>query len=39
VLYRYEFSTAEDRRRDGVWWRRERLGPYSRVLSASDLAR
>jgi predicted DCC family thiol-disulfide oxidoreductase YuxK len=39
VLYRYEFSTAEERRRDGVWWRRERLGAYSRVLSANDLTR
>ena len=33
VLYRYRFSSAEARRRDGVWWTRERLGEYSPVLS------
>ena len=33
VLYRYRFSDAEARRRDGVWWRRERLADYSPVLS------
>jgi predicted DCC family thiol-disulfide oxidoreductase YuxK len=35
VLYRYQFSDAEARRRDGVWWTRERLGEYSPVLSLS----
>jgi predicted DCC family thiol-disulfide oxidoreductase YuxK len=35
VLYRYQFSNAETRRRDGAWWTRERLGEYSPVLSLS----
>lgn len=35
VLYRYRFSDATTRRRDGVWWTRERLGEYSPVLSLS----
>ncbi len=35
VLYRYQFSDADTRRRDGVWWTRERLGEYSPVLSLS----
>jgi len=26
VLYRYEFTTPEERRRTGAWWKRERLG-------------
>jgi hypothetical protein len=33
TLYRYKFSDWETRRRDGVWWTRERLGAYSPVLS------
>jgi hypothetical protein len=33
VVYRYTFADAEARRRDGVWWRRERLGEYSPILS------
>ena len=33
VLYRYQFSDAEARRRGGVWWRRERLREYSPILS------
>jgi lipase maturation factor 1 len=35
VLYRYRFSDAEARRRDGVWWTRERLREYSPILSLS----
>jgi predicted DCC family thiol-disulfide oxidoreductase YuxK len=38
VLYRYRFSDATTRRRDGVWWRRERLGEYSPTLSLSPPA-
>jgi hypothetical protein len=34
-LDRYRFSDAEARRRDGVWWTRERLREYSAVLSLS----
>jgi len=33
VLYRYRFSDADARQRDGVWWTRERLREYSPVLS------
>jgi hypothetical protein len=33
VLYRYHFADAGTRRRDGVWWTRERLGDYSPILS------
>jgi len=33
VLYRYRFADAAARQRDGVWWTRERLGPYSPTLS------
>jgi lipase maturation factor 1 len=33
VLYRYRYTDAEARRRDGVWWTREQLREYSPVLS------
>jgi hypothetical protein len=33
ALYQYRFSDNAARRRDGVWWTRERLGDYSPVLS------
>ena len=33
VLYRYRFSDAAARRKDGVWWTRERLGVFSPVMS------
>ena len=33
VLYRYRFSDAAARRRDGAWWTRERLGVFSPVMS------
>jgi predicted DCC family thiol-disulfide oxidoreductase YuxK len=33
VLYRYRFSDDGTRRRDGVWWTRERLGAYSPTLT------
>jgi hypothetical protein len=33
VLYRYRFSNGETRRKEGVWWTRERLGEYSPALS------
>lgn len=32
VLWRYEFSTPVERRRQGVWWRRELLGTYAPTL-------
>jgi len=33
VLYRYQFSDAATRRKEGAWWTRERLGEYSPPLS------
>jgi hypothetical protein len=27
-LYRYRFTTPEERARTGAWWHRERVGPY-----------
>jgi hypothetical protein len=33
VLYRYHFSDRATRRKEGVWWTRERLGDYSPPLS------
>jgi predicted DCC family thiol-disulfide oxidoreductase YuxK len=38
VLYRYRFSDAAARRRDGVWWTRDRLGEYSPILSLGRTA-
>jgi len=32
-LYQYHFAAMSQRRADGVWWTRERLGAYSPVLS------
>ena len=37
VLYQYWFAVPETRRRDGVWWSRERLGEYSPILSLSKI--
>jgi hypothetical protein len=36
VLYQYRFSDAATRRRDGVWWTRERVADYSPVLSLRE---
>ena len=33
VRYRYRFTDAATRRKDGSWWTRERLGDYSPVIS------
>jgi hypothetical protein len=33
VAYQYWFTTAEERRRDGAWWRRELLGAYAPTAS------
>jgi hypothetical protein len=32
MLYEYTFTTAEEKRRTGAWWRRELIGAYSPVL-------
>jgi hypothetical protein len=36
ILYRYRFSDAEARRRDGIWWTRERVADYSPVLTLNE---
>jgi hypothetical protein len=37
LLYRYNFAPAEEKRRDGAWWRRELLGVYQPELSLEDV--
>jgi len=32
IRYRYEFTSADERRETGAWWRRTKLGLYSPVL-------
>jgi hypothetical protein len=32
VLYRYRFASREKHSREGVWWTREEVGPYSPVF-------
>jgi hypothetical protein len=36
MLYRYRFTTREEHRADGCWWRRELVGGYHRPLSGSS---
>ncbi len=38
-LYDYHFSDWTTRRREGVWWTRERLGAYTPVLSLDSFRR
>ncbi len=33
VLYRYHFTTPEERAKTGRWWRREKLGPFSPLFA------
>jgi hypothetical protein len=33
MLYRYRFTTRDERRADGAWWHRELVGGYHRPLS------
>ncbi|MBI4371529.1 MAG: lipase maturation factor family protein [Elusimicrobia bacterium] len=35
TLYSYSFASPEQRRADGSWWHRERLGPYFPAVSLS----
>jgi len=35
--YRYRFTTAEERRRSGAWWKREELGEYLPAVSRDQL--
>jgi predicted DCC family thiol-disulfide oxidoreductase YuxK len=36
VVYDYHFTTPEERRRTGAWWRREQLGLYCPVLALQN---
>jgi hypothetical protein len=36
ILYRYRFTDAATREQTGAWWQRERLGPYSPLLSRKE---
>ena len=38
LLYRYEMTAFETRRRTGAWWRREKLGPYFPAISLRERA-
>jgi len=38
-FYRYRFSTTEEHRQTGAWWRRDELGEYFPILSLDDLQR
>jgi hypothetical protein len=37
VLYRYEFTSAAERRKTGDWWKREQTGIYCPPVSLKDL--
>ncbi|MEF8828404.1 MAG: lipase maturation factor family protein [Haloarcula sp.] len=37
VRYRYRFTTPEERRETGRWWKRERVGTYVSPVSEGDL--
>ncbi|MEY9874125.1 hypothetical protein ABH931_003619 [Streptacidiphilus sp. MAP12-33] len=36
TLYRYRFTTREEKRRTGAWWHRERVGAYHQVLHSAQ---
>ena len=36
TLYRYRFSSAQELRSEGIWWRRERVGEYLAPLSLDE---
>ncbi|HEY2952270.1 MAG TPA: lipase maturation factor family protein [Verrucomicrobiae bacterium] len=38
-VYEYHFTTPEERRKDGAWWRREYKGEYCPPLSLQGFAR
>jgi hypothetical protein len=33
MLYRYRFTTVEERRETGAWWKRQELSEYVPVIS------
>jgi hypothetical protein len=38
AYYRYHFTTADEKRATGAWWRRERIGYLTQALSLADFA-
>jgi hypothetical protein len=39
LLYNYNFTTPEERKHSGNWWKRERRGVYLRAISLRDIRR
>lgn len=37
LFYRYRFTSVEERRRTGAWWKREELGEYLPTISLRDV--
>jgi hypothetical protein len=37
ALYRYRFTTAEEHRETGAWWKRQELGEYLPSVSLEDV--
>jgi hypothetical protein len=37
VFYRYRFTTADEHRQTGAWWRRQELGEYFPTVSLQQL--
>jgi hypothetical protein len=37
TLYRYRFTTAEEHRETGAWWKRRELGEYLPSVSLEDV--
>ena len=37
TIYRYRFTTAEEHRQTGAWWKREELGEYLPSVSLEDI--
>ena len=37
TLYRYRFTTAEEHRQTGAWWKRQELGEYLPAISLEDV--
>ncbi len=38
-FYRYRFTTADERKRSGAWWKREELGEYLPEISLDQIRR
>ena len=37
IIYRYRFTTVEEHRQTGAWWKRQELGEYLRTVSLQDI--